>query len=133
MTAGDLIRGELDAGTSQLALAKRLAGSDDDTSNDVKRWRFVVRRAAKGAEPQAENMARIAELFEVPVTKLERPDRAARRASLEQHLESLAADSAEILENQVAQMALLQEIRESLGLQPATGRTVPKRTRRRAR
>jgi hypothetical protein len=75
VTAGDLIRRALSEGSTELGLAKRIAGSDDDKNADVQRWRFVVHRAAEGAEPNDLNAKRIAEVFEQTV---ERPHRRLR-------------------------------------------------------
>ena len=63
VTAGDLIRRELSSGASELGLAKRLAGSKKDSDPEVRRWRYVVRRARKGSEPDDGNVTRIVELL----------------------------------------------------------------------
>lgn len=65
MTAGDLLRQALKEGASDQGIAKRLARSDDEANPEVKRWRYVVRRARLGSEPSAANIRRIAELFKV--------------------------------------------------------------------
>lgn len=81
MTAGELLRAELAQGASQLGLAKRLAGSQNDADAEVKRWRYVVQRAARGSEPQGDNVKRIEETFGV---SLDRPERqSVRQAELE--------------------------------------------------
>jgi hypothetical protein len=58
-----LIRQALEDGASELGLAKRLADNTSDTDPEVKRWRYVVRRARAGGEPSRENVKRIAETF----------------------------------------------------------------------
>jgi chemotaxis regulatin CheY-phosphate phosphatase CheZ len=91
VTAGDLIRQALADGSSELGLAKRLAGSTSDADDEVKRWRYVVRRARAGAEPQEENVRRIAAVFSVDPAQLERPARPLRR-KLEDRLRALQAE-----------------------------------------
>ena len=111
VTAGELIRRELAGGASQLAIAKRLAGSDDDADSDVRRWRFVVMRAARGGEPAAENRPRIAEVYGVPLTKLERPKKPGR---------ATASDLAVRLEEHEVKIAgVLETQRQGLGTQNA--------------
>jgi hypothetical protein len=95
MTAGDLIRRELENGASELGLAKRLAGTSDDGDAEVKRWRYIVRRAGSGSEPQATNVAQIARVFKVKAGKLERRPQArqlGRQAELEAEVLRLAGD-----------------------------------------
>jgi hypothetical protein len=93
MTAGDLIRRELENGATELGLAKRLAGTTDDSSAEVKRWRYVVRRAGRGSEPQEANITRVATVFKAG--KLERRPRVrqlGRQAELEAEVLRLAGD-----------------------------------------
>lgn len=141
MTAGELLRRELEKGSSQLALAKRLAGTDDDQDSDVKRWRYVVMRAARGAEPQEDKWPRIAETL--GVKKLERPKRAGR-LSLEDRLELLSAqlranqeaglaNQKSTLETQQDLLAELRSLREAVESLSAAVQTPPTRSRRSGR
>lgn len=109
MTAGDLIRAELDSGESQLGLAKRLAGTTSDADPEVRRWRYVVMRAAKGAEPQEGNLPRIAEILGGNTGDLRRG-----RVERKDHLAILEAGVAEMLKGQKEALAGQLEIRELL-------------------
>ena len=104
MTAGDALRRELEAGSSVLGLAKRLAGSDSDSDPEVKRWRYVVMRAARGGEPAAANVDQIARTLGVEAE----PRRRVRP-------EEVAADRyARILENQKEALLMQEEMRDEL-------------------
>ena len=80
VTAGDLLRKEIEAGSSMLGLAKLLAGSTDETNASVRSWYYVVRRARDGAEPEKEKVKRIEDVFD---KRLEPPRREHRLDRLE--------------------------------------------------
>lgn len=111
MTAGDLLRAELEKGASELGLAKRMVGSDKDADPEVQRWRFIIRRAAEGSEPNAKNARRISEVLD---QKVETPRRRVRPEGVEAVLVSLREGQTEALEGQDELRVLLVEIREML-------------------
>ena len=112
MTAGDLLRAELDKGATELGLAKRLAGSDKDADPEVQRWRFIVRRAAEGSEPNAKNARRISEVLDRDVEKPQ--GRQVRLGGLEAVVASLREGQIEASEDRDELRELLFEIREML-------------------
>ena len=116
VTAGELIRRELADGVSQFAIAKKLAASNDENDANVKRWRFVVMRAARGAEPAPENRPRIAEVYGVPLTKLERPKKPGlgSPSDLADRLEEHEAKIAGVLETQRNGLRTQNEILDEL-------------------
>lgn len=131
---------------SELALAKRLADSNDDTDKEVQRWRFVVRRAGAKptAEPNRENIKRIAEVFGADIKTLGRPMR--RKTDSEDRLQSVEGDVVQLREavNEglttqeliLGRLKALEAAVRSLGgvlESPAVGdRTAPQRSQRTA-
>lgn len=112
MTAGDLLRAELEKGASVLGLAKRIAGQKSDAHPEVQRWRFIIHRAAEGAEPNPKNARQISEVL---AQKVEKPRaRRVRPEGLEDVLAALRAGQVEASEDIDELRGLLVGIREML-------------------
>ena len=105
MTAGDLIRQALADGETKLGLAKKIAGCNDDRDREVRRWRDVIVRVARGGEPQEPQAARIAEFF--GVSEIERRRQGAAQDRL-LSLEEAVAHLTDALEVSRRAYALLQ-------------------------
>lgn len=134
VTAGDLIRRELEAGSSELGLAKRLAGSAKDDEPEVKRWRYVVRRAGKGSEPDNGNITRIVELLADPGETIERRGRGQhhldRLEALAEAVDEIQANQHKALLEQERMLGELREIRAALETARTGRRAAPKRKAR---
>lgn len=107
-------------GWSQARLIRELAAR---TGNAAESERSAVRGYLAGAQPRPERAALIAEITAVP--ELATVERRSATARLEGRLEELAANDAELL-------ALLLELRDSVALLTAAGRTAPKRIPKKA-